>query len=42
MKDALLLAIDFISLLVRLLQPNEIKAVVAENLVLKKQLLVTQ
>ena len=42
MKDALLLAIHLISLLVRLLQPGGMKAVAAENLVLKKQLLIIQ
>ncbi len=42
MKDTLLLAIHLISLMVRLLQPGGMKAVVAENLVLKKQLLVIQ
>jgi len=40
MKDALLLVIHFITLLVRLLQPGGIKAVAAENLALNKQLLV--
>ncbi len=42
MKDTLLLVIHLISLLVRLLQPGGMKAVAAENLVLKKQLLVIQ
>ena len=42
MKDTLLLVIHFITLLVRLLQPSGIKAVAAENLTLKKQLLVIQ
>ena len=42
MKDTLLLTIHLISLLVRLLQPGGMKAVAAENLVLKKQLLVIQ
>ncbi|MFT5452784.1 MAG: hypothetical protein ACI9N9_002282, partial [Enterobacterales bacterium] len=38
MKDALLLSIHFITMLIRLLQPSGIKAVAAENLTLKKQL----
>lgn len=42
MKDVLLLAIHFITLLIRLLQPSSVKAVAVENLVLKKQLLVIQ
>jgi hypothetical protein len=42
MKDVLLLAIHFVTLLIRLLQPSGIKAVAAENLTLKKQLLVIQ
>jgi hypothetical protein len=42
MKDACLLAIHLINLLVRLLHPNGMKAVAAENLLLKKQLLVIQ
>lgn len=40
MKDALLLAIHFVTLLIRLLQPSGIKAVAAENLLLKQQLLI--
>jgi len=40
MKDVALLVIHLISLLIRLLQPGGIKAVVAENLLLKQQLLV--
>lgn len=42
MKDVLLLVIHLISLLVRLLRPGGMKAVAAENLALKKQLLVIQ
>jgi hypothetical protein len=42
MKDALLLAIHFVTLLIRLLQPSGIKAVVVEKLTLKKQLFVIQ
>ncbi|MFT5451419.1 MAG: putative transposase [Enterobacterales bacterium] len=42
MKDALLLSIHFITMLIRLLQPSGIKAVAAENLTLKKQLLIIQ
>ena len=42
MKDVLLLAIHLITLIVRLLQPGGLKAVAAENLLLKKQLLVIQ
>lgn len=42
MKDVLLLVIHFITLHVRLLQPSGIKAVAAENLLLKRQLLVIQ
>ncbi len=42
MKDAFLLAIHLISLFVRLLLPGGMKAVAAENLILKKQLLVIQ
>jgi hypothetical protein len=42
MKDALLLAIHFITMLIRLLQPSGINAVAAENLKLKKQLLIIQ
>jgi hypothetical protein len=42
MKDALLLAIHFITLLTRLLQPSGVKAVADENLALKKQLLIIQ
>jgi len=42
MKDAFLLIIHFVILFVRLLQPGGMKAVAAENLVLKKQLLVIQ
>ena len=42
MKDVLLLVIHFVTLLIRLLQPSGIKAVAAENLTLKKQLLVIQ
>jgi len=42
MKDVLLLIIHFVTLLVRLIQPGGMKAVAAENLVLKKQLLVIQ
>jgi transposase InsO family protein len=40
MKDALLLAIHFITLLIRLLQPGGLKSVAAENLLLKQQLLI--
>ena len=42
MKDVLLLVIHLSSLIVRLLQPGGLKAVAAENLLLKKQLLVIQ
>jgi len=42
MKDTLLLVIHLISLLIRLLQPSGMKVVAAENLLLKKQLLVIQ
>ena len=42
MKDAFLLIIHLVTLLVRLLQPTGMKAVAAENLLLKKQLLVIQ
>ena len=42
MKDALILAIHLTSLLVRLLKPGGMKVVAAENLVLKKQLLIIQ
>jgi len=42
MKDAFLLIIHLINLLVRLLRPDGMKAVAAENLLLKKQLLVIQ
>jgi len=42
MKDVFLLVIHFVTLLVRLLQPGGMKTVAAENLVLKKQLLVIQ
>ncbi len=40
MKDAFLLTIHLISLLVRLLRPGALKAVAAENLLLKQQLLI--
>ena len=42
MKATLLLIIHFIALLVRLLRPSGMKAVAAENLLLKQQLLVIQ
>lgn len=42
MKDVFLLTIYFLTLLIRLLQPSEIKVVAAESLTLKKQLLVIQ
>ncbi len=42
MKDALILAIHLTSLLVRLLKPGGMKVVAAENMVLKKQLLIIQ
>jgi len=42
MKDILLLVIHFMTLLIQLIQPSGIKAVAAENLALKKQLLVIQ
>ena len=40
MKDAILLIIHLINLLVRLLQPGGLKSVAAENLLLKQQLLI--
>lgn len=40
MKDIPLLIIQFVILLVRLLQPGGMKAIAAENLLLKKQLFV--
>ena len=40
MKDVVLLTIHLISLLIRLLQPGGMKAVAAENLLLKQQLLI--
>jgi hypothetical protein len=42
MKNALTLAIHFIILLVRLLRSGGMKAVAAENLAVKKHLLVNQ
>ena len=42
MRDVFLLAIHLINIFVRLLQPGGMKAIAAENLVLKKQLLVIQ
>ncbi|MDW3095039.1 MAG: integrase core domain-containing protein [Gammaproteobacteria bacterium] len=42
MKDAFLLAIHLISLIVRLLKPGGMKAVAAENLLLKQQLLIVR
>ena len=42
MKGSLLLVIHFVTLLVRLLRPGGMKAVAAENLLLKQQLLVIQ
>ncbi len=42
MKDVLLLIIHFVTIFVRLLQPGGMKAIAAENLALKKQLLVIQ
>ena len=40
MKDAFLLAIHVVTLLIRLLKPGGMKNVAAENLLLKQQLLI--